>query len=409
MARDGTVTETNDLKLHALGEIIGMNEHEAYVTTFYWLADCWLETSYLGLEDEFDDDEIDDAVKSLLNRMQAGAIYEVTADDPAWKRAVRAVLTPNDHAEHEVDETDGEDELVLPAGVRPERQLEEVQAYAAMNAFLQAQDQEYLQEIGKRAATQVSGAGWQVWRAHRQSMHPESAAPLTLTAEQLPAVMWAFFDKYQDNEDSFEIFELVNQLEQWQKSADRDLDAQWSQLVAKSQIDPAAITLMQGLSLAIEFFDQLEWDGDLTAKATLQNKLMQRTLDDTLNDETTANWADAWQHWDLADPLTTEQWARRFDPADDYEEDEDESKEDGSARPAWQLGASYSTVLIAMRLVAYGVLRPESVPGMATVKMANRALAATVSIGIVLVAWLVTAILITIVIWGWRWLRKLIF
>ena len=69
MARDGTVTETNDLKLHALGEIIGMNEHEAYVTTFYWLADCWLETSYLGLEDEFDDDEIDDAVKSLLNRM----------------------------------------------------------------------------------------------------------------------------------------------------------------------------------------------------------------------------------------------------------------------------------------------------------------------------------------------------
>ncbi|GEL34842.1 hypothetical protein LPL02_25810 [Lactiplantibacillus plantarum subsp. plantarum] len=79
------------------------------------------------------------------------------------------------------------------------------------------------------------------------------------------------------------------------------------------------------------------------------------------------------------------------------------------ARPAWQLGASYSTVLIAMRLVAYGVLRPESVPGMATVKMANRALAATVSIGIVLVAWLVTAILITIVIWGWRWLRKLIF
>ena len=149
MARDGTVTETNDLKLHALGEIIGMNEHEAYVTTFYWLADCWLETSYLGLEDEFDDDEIDDAVKSLLNRMQAGAIYEVTADDPmwqAWKRAVRAVLTPNDHAEHEVDETDGEDELVLPAGVRPERQLEEVQAYAAMNAFLQAQDQEYLPE-----------------------------------------------------------------------------------------------------------------------------------------------------------------------------------------------------------------------------------------------------------------------
>lgn len=115
-----------------------MNEQEAYVTTFYWLADCWLETSYLGLEDEFDDDEIDDAVKSLLNRMQAGAIYEVTADDPmwqAWKRAVRAVLTPNDHAEHEVDETDGEDELVLPAGVRPERQLEEVQAYAAMNAF----------------------------------------------------------------------------------------------------------------------------------------------------------------------------------------------------------------------------------------------------------------------------------
>ncbi|MFM9597771.1 hypothetical protein ACKI1O_51750, partial [Streptomyces scabiei] len=79
--------------------------------------------------------------------------------------------------------------------------------------------------------------------------------------------------------------------------------------MAKSQIDPAAITLMQGLSLAIEFFDQLEWDGDLTAKATLQNKLMQRTLDDTLNDETTANWADAWQHWDLADPLTTEQWA----------------------------------------------------------------------------------------------------
>ncbi|WP_285182694.1 hypothetical protein, partial [Mycobacterium tuberculosis] len=77
-------------------------------------------------------------------------------------------------------------------------------------------------------------------------MHPESAAPLTLTAEQLPAVMWAFFDKYQDTEDSFEIFELVNQLEQWQKSADRDLDAQWSQLVAKSQIDPAAITLMQG-------------------------------------------------------------------------------------------------------------------------------------------------------------------
>lgn len=156
-----------------------MNEHEAYVTTFYWLADCWLETSYLGLEDEFDDDEIDDAVKSLLNRMQAGAIYEVTADDPmwqAWTRAVRAVLTPNDHAEHEVDETDGDDELVLPAGVRPERQLEEVQAYAAMNAFLQAQDQEYLQEIGKRAATQVSGAGWQVWRAHRQSMHPESAA-----------------------------------------------------------------------------------------------------------------------------------------------------------------------------------------------------------------------------------------
>lgn len=388
-----------------------MNEQEAYVTTFYWLADCWLETSYLGLEDEFDDDEIDDAVKSLLNRMQAGAIYEVTADDPmwqAWKRAVRAVLTPNDHAEHEVDETDGEDELVLPAGVRPERQLEEVQAYAAMNAFLQAQDQEYLQEIGKRAATQVSGAGWQVWRAHRQSMHPEFAAPLTLTAEQLPAVMWAFFDKYQDTEDSFEIFELVNQLEQWQKSADRDLDAQWSQLVAKSQIDPAAITRMQGLSLAIELFDQLEWDGDLTAKATLQNKLMQRTLDDTLNDETTANWADAWQHWDLAlaDPLTTEQWARRFDPADDYE---DESEEDGAARPAWQLGASYSTVLIAMRLVAYGVLRPESVPGMATVKMANRALAATVSIGIVLVAWLVTAILITIVIWGWRWLRKLIF
>ncbi|MDN6355749.1 MAG: hypothetical protein L0J81_06840 [Lactiplantibacillus plantarum] len=389
-----------------------MNEHEAYVTTFYWLADCWLETSYLGLEDEFDDDEIDDAVKSLLNRMQAGAIYEVTADDPmwqAWKRAVRAVLTPNDHAEHEVDETDGEDELVLPAGVRPERQLEEVQAYAAMNAFLQAQNQEYLQEIGKRAATQVSGAGWQVWRAHRQSMHPEFAAPLTLTAEQLPAVMWAFFDKYQDTEDSFEIFELVNQLEQWQKSADRDLDAQWSQLVAKSQIDPAAITLMQGLSLAIEFFDQLEWDGDLTAKATLQNKLMQRTLDDTLNDETTANWADAWQHWDLADPLTTEQGARRFDPADDYEEDEDESEEDDAARPAWQLGASYSTVLIAMRLVAYGVLRPESVPGMATVKMANRALAATVSIGIVLVACLVTAILITIVIWGWRWLRKLIF
>ncbi|MCB7149305.1 hypothetical protein LG341_04095 [Lactiplantibacillus plantarum] len=386
-----------------------MNEQEAYVTTFYWLADCWLETSYLGLEDEFDDDEIDDAVKSLLNRMQAGAIYEVTADDPmwqAWKRAVRAVLTPNDHAEHEVDETDGEDELVLPAGVRPERQLEEVQAYAAMNAFLQAQDQEYLQEIGKRAATQVSGAGWQVWRAHRQSMHPEFAAPLTLTAEQLPAVMWAFFDKYQDTEDSFEIFELVNQLEQWQKSADRDLDAQWSQLVAKSQIDPAAITRMQGLSLAIELFDQLEWDGDLTAKATLQNKLMQRTLDDTLNDETTANWADAWQHWDLADPLTTEQWAQRFDPADDYE---DESEEDGAARPAWQLGASYSTVLIAMRLVAYGVLRPESVPGMATVKMANRALAATVSIGIVLVAWLVTAILITIVIWGWRWLRKLIF
>ncbi|MDN6252247.1 MAG: hypothetical protein L0J27_04275, partial [Lactiplantibacillus plantarum] len=367
---------TNDLKLHALGEIIGMNEQEAYVTTFYWLADCWLETSYLGLEDEFDDDEIDDAVKSLLNRMQAGAIYEVTADDPmwqAWKRAVRAVLTPNDHAEHEVDETDGEDELVLPAGVRPERQLEEVQAYAAMNAFLQAQDQEYLQEIGKRAATQVSGAGWQVWRAHRQSMHPEFAAPLTLTAEQLPAVMWAFFDKYQDTEDSFEIFELVNQLEQWQKSADRDLDAQWSQLVAKSQIDPAAITRMQGLSLA---------------------------------NETTANWADAWQHWDLADRLTTEQWARRFDPADDYE---DESEEDGAARPAWQLGASYSTVLIAMRLVAYGVLRPESVPGMATVKMANRALAATVSIGIVLVAWLVTAILITIVIWGWRWLRKLIF
>lgn len=253
-----------------------MNEQEAYVTTFYWLADCWLETSYLGLEDEFDDDEIDDAVKSLLNRMQAGAIYEVTADDPmwqAWKRAVRAVLTPNDGAEHEVDETDGEDELVLPAGVRPERQLEEVQAYAAMNAFLQAQDQEYLQEIGKRAATQVSGAGWQVWRAHRQSMHPESAAPSTLTAEQLPAVMWAFFDKYQDTEDSFEIFELVNQLEQWQKSADRDLDAQWSQLVAKSQIDPAAITLMQGLSLAIEFFDQLEWDGDLTAKATLQNNI----------------------------------------------------------------------------------------------------------------------------------------
>ncbi|UQK35248.1 hypothetical protein MKM38_05650 [Lactiplantibacillus plantarum] len=307
-----------------------MNEQEAYVTTFYWLADCWLETSYLGLEDEFDDDEIDDAVKSLLNRMQAGAIYEVTADDPMW----------------------------------------------------------------------------QVWRAHRQSMHPEFAAPLTLTAEQLPAVMWAFFDKYQDTEDSFEIFELVNQLEQWQKSADRDLDAQWSQLVAKSQIDPAAITRMQGLSLAIELFDQLEWDGDLTAKATLQNKLMQRALDDTLNDETTANWADAWQHWDLADPLTTEQWARRFDPADDYE---DESEEDGAARPAWQLGASYSTVLIAMRLVAYGVLRPESVPGMATVKMANRALAATVSIGIVLVAWLVTAILITIVIWGWRWLRKLIF
>lgn len=92
---------------------------------------------------------------------------------------------------------------MLPAGVRPERQLEEVQAYAAMNAFLQAQDQEYLQEIGKRAATQVSGAGWQVWRAHRQSMHPESAAPLTLTAEQLPAVMWAFFDRYQDTEDSF--------------------------------------------------------------------------------------------------------------------------------------------------------------------------------------------------------------
>ena len=72
-----------------------MNEQEAYVTTFYWLADCWLETSYLGLEDEFDDDEIDDAVKSLLNRMQAGAIYEVTADDPmwqAWKRAVRVML-----------------------------------------------------------------------------------------------------------------------------------------------------------------------------------------------------------------------------------------------------------------------------------------------------------------------------
>lgn len=36
---------------------------------FYWFVDCWLEISYLGFEDEFDDDEIDDVVKLLLNWM----------------------------------------------------------------------------------------------------------------------------------------------------------------------------------------------------------------------------------------------------------------------------------------------------------------------------------------------------
>jgi hypothetical protein len=41
--------------------------------------------------------------------------------------------------------------------------------------------------------------------------------------------------------------------------------------------------------------------------------------------------------------------------------------------------------------------------------MSNQALGAMVSVGIVLVAWLITAIVITIGIWGWRQIRRLIF
>lgn len=385
-----------------------MTEHEAYLTTFYWLADSWVNDDYLGLEDEYDLDEMNESVEDLLNQMQAGAVGTPSEDDAYWadwQRAVTEVLKPTSDVENTSVTTDDASEVVLPTAVRPERQLENVQAYAAMNAFLQRQsNDEYLRLLGTRAAVQVTGAGWQIWQRHRQSMHPEGA-PQTLTMRQLRAVVWVFISRYNLKDDPFDIYSLLNALESWQVSGDAKLDAQWQQIVDASDVDPQAITLVEGLSLALQLLDQAEWDGDLTAKVTLQNKLTQRTLDGKLNEETERNWVYAWQHWDLAQPANTEQWARHFDAEFNDEDDDDESQE----QPAWKLGASYSTVLIAVRLIAYGMFRPESVPGLAAVGMSNQALGAMVSVGIVLVAWLITAIVITIGIWGWRQIRRLIF
>ena len=157
-----------------------MTEHEAYLTTFYWLADSWVNDDYLGLEDEYDLDEMNESVEDLLNQMQAGAVGTPSEDDAYWadwQRAVTEVLKPTSDVENTSVTTDDASEVVLPTSVRPERQLENVQAYAAMNAFLQRQaNDEYLRLLGTRAAVQVTGAGWQIWQRHRQSMHPEGAS-----------------------------------------------------------------------------------------------------------------------------------------------------------------------------------------------------------------------------------------
>ncbi|WP_260209139.1 hypothetical protein [Lactiplantibacillus pentosus] len=74
-----------------------MTEHEAYLTTFYWLADSWVNDDYLGLEDEYDLDEMNESVEDLLNQMQAGAVGTPSEDDAYWadwQRAVTEVLKP---------------------------------------------------------------------------------------------------------------------------------------------------------------------------------------------------------------------------------------------------------------------------------------------------------------------------
>ena len=231
-------------------------------------------------------------------------------------------------------------------------------------------------------------------------MHP-AAAPASLSAKQLLGATWAFLDKYSVGYDPFELRSFVASIEEWQTTGDSVLDEQWRAVVKTVGVDVTRITLEQGLDITLAFLDQADWeDTDLAEKATLQNKLTQRTIDGHLNPETMSNWKVAWQHWNLAAVLTTENWA-----SDNlsFTDDEDYDDDGAGVRPAWQLGAVYSALYVILRLILLAVGQPGRLPtAVLSIEMSNQVLAVLVSILIIVAVWLLVAAIITSVIWLWR-------
>lgn len=372
-----------------------MNEQEAYLTAFYWLADSWLYDNYFSFEKEIDIEEFSDPIAHLLDDMQPGATKQPNGDDETWQVWHQAVAIASDASK--IDETE---KLVIPAELTAPVSLSDLQAYGAMAIFLQRQADADIQRWGRRIASQTTGSAWKQWQEHRASMHP-AAAPATLTAKQLQGATWAFLDKYSVGYDPFELRSFVASIEEWQTTGDSVLDEQWRAVVKTVGVDVTRITLEQGLDITLAFLDQADWeDTDLAEKATLQNKLTQRTIDGHLNPETMSNWKVAWQHWNLAAVLTTENWA-----SDNlsFTDDEDYDDDGAGVRPAWQLGAVYSALYVILRLILLAVGQPGRLPtAVLSIEMSNQVLTVLVSILIIVAVWLLVAAIITSVIWLWR-------
>jgi len=423
-----------------------MNEQEAYLTGYYWLASSWLKDEYLGLEDEVGTAGVADPVRLLLNRMQPAAKAKPQGDDQTWQAWRQAVMTvPTNQEGSQV-------KLVLPTAVQSPTLLSEMTAYTSLAIFLQQRDEPNLQRLGQRVATQSEGAAWELWQAHHRSMNPE-AAPATLTTDQLKAVVWVFFAKYSVAGDPFDIDDLLPELEAWQTESDEDLDTKWQTAIVGADTDGKIVTLEQGLVIALTFFNLVEWGGDLAIKATLQNKLTQRGLDGNLNSETVANWEAAWRHWDDADIATVESWAvnildpddeaadATFEDDDDPDEDEyedadesdyqdsydeeatadddyddddydDEDEEDADSeevKPAWKVGMSYATVFIVFRIVMWAMVSPGHLPALALAgDFSNKWMLIGVSLLLMFIGWAILTIIVTLLVLIWRFGKSLI-
>ncbi|MBS0937914.1 hypothetical protein [Lactiplantibacillus plantarum] len=248
-------------------------------------------------------------------------------------------------------------------------------------------------------------------------MNPE-AVPETLTTDQLKGAVWIFFAKYSIAGDSFDIDDLLTELEDLQTEPDEDLDAKWRAAIASVNIEGKVVTLEPGLAIALAFFNLIDWDGDLAIKTTLQNKLTQRGLDGNLNPETVTNWEDAWSRWNFADAATAESWALNalepedeaanatFEDGDDSDEDEEEET-DEVVKPAWKVGMSYATVFIVFRIIMWAMVSPGHLPALALAgEFSNKWMLIGVSLLLMFIAWVILTIIVTLIVLLWRLGKK---